>query len=380
MPDVQGRFLCSDETWTPSGLRSDAVAVLMSGGVDSSTATAMLRRAGRDVVGITMLIPSGLGPDCGGAEVRACCGSGASEIARQLGIPHYFVDVRDEFRAHVIEPFRAAYRSGRTPSPCIDCNTFIKFGVVMRLLREALGIEEVATGHYARIVDCADGPGLCAGVDAAKDQSYFLYGIRRETLPRLLFPLGGQTKERTRGLAAAYGLDFSDREESVELCFAGQGDYRAALGANPDAGPGDILDTAGRVIGRHRGISRYTIGQREGLGVAGGVPLYVVDIDPEANAVVLGDREAAGSRVVHAHRVNILAPNLIAEGVRCFGKVRYRQGAAPCSVSELSEERLVVEFDTPQHGVTPGQHLVLYSDSGRVLAGGEILRERGPRL
>jgi len=346
----------------------------MSGGVDSSTAAAMLRRAGRDVVGVTMLIPSGLGPDCGGAELRACCGSGASEIARQLGIPHYFIDVRDEFRAHVLDPFRAAYRGGRTPSPCIDCNTFIKFGAVMSILREQLGIEQVATGHYARVVEYADGLGLCAGIDSTKDQSYFLYGIRREMLPRLLFPLGGQTKERTRELAAACGLDFSNREESVELCFAGQGDYRAALGNSPDAGPGDVLDTVGRVIGRHKGISHYTIGQREGLGVASGVPLYVVDIDCEANTVVLGDREAAGSRVVRAHRLNVLAPGSITGGGRCFGKVRYRQGADSCTVVDLGGEEMTVAFEKPQHGVTPGQHLVLYSESGRVLAGGEILR------
>lgn len=346
----------------------------MSGGVDSSTAAAMLRRAGRDVVGITMLIPSGLGPDSGEAELRACCDSGASRVAQQLGIPHYFVDVRDEFREHVLEPFRAAYRSGRTPSPCIDCNTFIKFGAVMSILREQMGIEQVATGHYARIVAYADGLGLCAGVDATKDQSYFLYAIRRKMLPSILFPLGGQTKERTRELAVAYGLDFGDREESVELCFAGQGDYRAALGSSPDAGPGDILDTSGRVLGRHRGISRYTIGQREGLGVAGGVPLYVVDIDPEANTVVLGGREAASSRIVHACRVNVLARDAIVVGEQCFGKIRYRQDAAPCTVVELDGGCLTVEFKKPQHGVTPGQHLVLYSESGRVLAGGEIMR------
>ena len=372
MPDAIDKFMCSGREWEPAGPRDEAIAVMMSGGIDSSVTAAMLKRSGRDIVGVTMQIPSGLGPRCGGAELRACCGTGASQIAAQLGIPFYFVDVRDEFRRHVIEPFREAYRNGRTPSPCIDCNTHIKFGSMMDLVRDALGIEQVATGHYARISASA----LRAAEDKRKDQSYFLYGIRRADLPRILFPLGGQTKDRTRDLAVDYGLELIDRTESVELCFAGQGDYREALGDEPDAGPGDVLNLEGNTIGTHKGISQYTIGQRGGLGIAGGVPLYVVDINPEANAVMLGRREAACRRDVHASGLNVLAPEMLAGGGRYLGKIRSRLDAAPCTITQLGEDFITVEFDEPEHGVCPGQHLVLYTDAGQVVAGGTI--ERGP--
>ena len=366
--------MCSGREWMPSGPRQGAVAVMMSGGVDSSVTAAMLERAGRDVVGVTMQVPSAIGCSQSGIELRACCGTGASGVAQQLGIPHYFVDVRDAFREHVIEPFRRAYGRGLTPSPCIDCNTHVKFGVLMRLVRKALGIEQAATGHYARILKAGGACGLYAAADSAKDQSYFLYGIKRDDLSRLLFPLGGQTKERTRELANAYGLDADRRAESAELCFAGQGDYRSALGDNPDAGPGDVLDLDGSVIGTHNGISQYTIGQREGLGIAAGVPLYVVEIDPETNTITLGDRAAACATTVRAAKLNVLAPSLLSRGGRFLGKIRSRLDAEPCKVVELDDAHIVAEFDQPEHGVTPGQHLVLYSDSGRVIAGGEILR------
>ena len=368
------KFFCSATEWEPAGPREDAVAVLMSGGVDSSVAAAMLSRAGRDVVGITMQIPSGIGPKESGAELRACCGSGAANVARQLGIAHYFVDVRDEFKELVLEPFRTAYREGRTPSPCIDCNTHIKFGVVMQLVRETFGIEHVATGHYARIIQTGGQPGLFAAANNPKDQSYFLYGIRKDDLPRILFPVGGQTKDRTRQIAAACGLDLANRAESAELCFAGQGDYRAALGDDPDAGPGDVLDLDGNLLGTHNGISNYTIGQREGLGIAASAPLYIVDIDPDRNTITLGDRDAAGGTSVRACSLNILAPEELRRGGRLFGKIRHRQQMDACTVAETGGDFIAVEFDQPQHGITPGQHLVIYSASGRVVAGGEITR------
>jgi len=372
MPALEDRFICSGRAWSPAARPEDAVAVLMSGGVDSSVSAALLRNAGLDVVGVTMLVPSALGPQCDGAALRARCGSGASEVARQLGIPHYFVDVRGEFTKHVIEPFRSAYRVGRTPSPCVDCNTRVKFGAVLRLLREGLGTEQIATGHYARIRDVDGASALYAGSDSSKDQSYFLYGIPREVLPAVRFPVGDQSKDETRGLAAELGLGVAARSESIELCFAGQGDYRAALGADPDAGPGDVLDLDGNVLGRHKGISHYTVGQREGLGIAVGYPLYVVAIDPETNTVVLGDREAARSADVRAAKLNVLAPEALEEEMRCRGSIRSTTPAEPCTVTALEPDALTVAFDEPRHGVTPGQHLVLYADDGRVLAGGEI--------
>ena len=372
MAAAQDRFRCSGRAWEPAGPRDRAVAVLMSGGVDSSVAAAVLREAGHDVVGITMHVPSALAPDGSEAEPRADSGADAARVARELDIPHYVVDVRDAFRRLVIDPFRDAYRRGRTPSPCIGCNTHVKFGVVPRLVREAFGIEQLATGHYARIETCDDGPGLFTARHRAKDQSYFLYGIERTRLAAVRFPLGAWTKDRTRDAADRLGLDVSSRAESAELCFAGQADYRAALGPEPDAGPGDVLDLAGQVLGRHRGISNYTVGQREGLGIALGVPMYVVDIDPERNTVTLGDRAAAGRRRVRAAKLNVLAPDALQRGGRLFGKVRSRLEAAPCTVVELRRDAVTVEFDAPEHGVTPGQHLVLYAPSGRVIAGAEI--------
>jgi tRNA-specific 2-thiouridylase len=376
MPNASEKLMCSGREWEPVGPRGDAVAVLMSGGVDSSVAAAMLRATGRDVVGVTMQIPSALGPRTPGAELRACCGTGAGAVARQLGIPHYVADVREQFRRQVIQRFRAAYRAGRTPSPCIDCNTFIKFGIVMRLIAEALGIERVATGHYARIVEEPDGVALYAGADGSKDQSYFLAGVRRQALSRVCFPVGEQTKERTREMATEWGIGAAGRAESAELCFAGQADYRGALGPEPDAGPGSVLDTAGRVIGRHKGISRYTIGQREGLGIAARTRLYVIAIDAASNTLVVGDREAASGRRVAAEHLNVLAPGRLERGGRLFGKIRSRLDAAPCSVIEYGPGRMVVEFDAPEHGVCPGQHLVLYTEAGRVVGGGRIVREQ----
>lgn len=375
MDCARERWLCSGKQWVPRGARADAVAVLMSGGVDSSVSAAMLVRAGRDTVGITMQVPSAVAPRVPGAELAACCGTGAAEVAAQVGIPHYFVDVREEFRRFVIEPFREAYREGRTPSPCIACNTHVKFGAVLRLLHDSFGIEQVATGHYARVVERDERLGLYAALDERKDQSYFLYGIRRTELARVLFPVGGQTKERTRQLAAEWGLAAADRDESQELCFAAQGDYRAALGEHPDAGPGDVVDTAGQVIGRHEGISRYTIGQRQGLRIAAGVPLYVVDIDPVGNTITVGDRAAAGSRRVRAEALNVLAPEELESGREFLGKVRYKQRGDRCRLLELDADAMTVEFLEPCHGVSPGQHLVLYSGSGEVVVGGEIVRE-----
>ncbi len=380
MSDAKQKFFCSGRPWEPAGRGRQGVAVLMSGGVDSSVAAAMLQRAGRDVVGVTMQIPSGISPRHADAQLESRSGQGAAEAARQLGIPHYFLDVRDEFRQSILQPFRQAYRHGFTPSPCIDCNARMKFGVVMRLVRQVLCVEQIATGHYARIAERHGQFGLYAAADTTNDQSYFLYGIKRDDLKNILFPLGGQTTQRTRELAASYGLDAA-RARSVELCFAGQGNYRVALGAAPDAGPGDVLDLRGNVIGRHKGISHYTVGQRHGLGIAASVPLYVVRIDPERNTITLGDRAAAGTRTVSAHKVNVLAPQVLDEASRLLGRVRSTGTAEPCTVAVRKSDRtdgdsaiIDAEFDRPRQGVAPGQHLVLYSERSRVVAGGEILR------
>ena len=360
-------FVCTNREWTPTG--APAVAVLMSGGVDSSVTTALLKRAGYDVVGVTMRVPSAVG-----GWASSAAGSAAA-VARELDVPHYIADVHDCFREKVLEPFRASYRRGETPSPCVICNATVKFGAVLDAVRKQFGIAKIASGHYARIAETADGWGLFKSADELKDQSYFLYRLRREVLADVLFPLGEQTKVETRRVAAELGLAVANRDDSLELCFAGHADYRAALGENPDAGPGDVLDLSRRVIGKHEGISRYTIGQRSGLGIAGKVPLYVIDIDAAHNTVTLGDRAAAQGHIVHASVLNILAPALLRRGATVMGKIRSRQPGGECEVVDFDENALAVRFASPQHGVTPGQHLVLYSANGQVLGGGIIRRE-----
>ena len=359
-------FACTTREWSASG--APAVAVLMSGGVDSSVTAALLVRAGYDVVGITMRIPSAVDGWTSSAI------ESATAVASALGLPHYVADVADCFCEHVLEPFRSSYRRGETPSPCVICNAAVKFGAVRSAALDAFGISRIASGHYARIVETTAGWGLFKAADESKDQSYFLYRLQRDILSDVLFPLGGQTKTQTRRVAAELGLSVAERGDSLELCFAGHGDYHAALGANPDAGPGDVLDMHGRVIGKHKGISHYTIGQRSGLGIAAREPLYVIDIDFGRNTVTLGNRTAAESRIVHADTLNILAPPLMRVGEPVFGKIRSRQKGGECELTHIDPSSMAVRFAEPQHGVTPGQHLVLYSAEGQVLGGGVIVR------
>jgi len=365
--DVIELFPPSFAPWRGGGDDRD-IAVLVSGGVDSSTAASLLKESGWNVLGITMKIPVAAGCE----RTRPCCGAEAALVCAKLGIGHYFLGVEDVFRKYVIEPFEAAYVAGRTPNPCVDCNTFLKFRVVWDFIEKTFGIRRLATGHYARIVDDSGEPRLGTAVDVDRDQSYFLYGIRRGRLGDLVFPLGDMTKQAVRELARKQGLGAAERIDSMELCFAASGDYRRALSGQLGAAKGPILDMAGNVLGEHNGIFNYTLGQRRGSGVAAGKPLYVTAISPKENSITLGPRDAVLRRDVRAEDLNTLIPERIRIGERLLGKIRSYGDGAPCTINEVGNNTIAVEFDDPQFAPCPGQRLVLYDERGFVAAGGAI--------
>ena len=357
----------SFEPWSPVKGTDRQVAVLMSGGVDSSVTAHLLGEAGWDVVGITMKIPV----SCETFS-RGCCGVDAALVCHEMGIAHYFVDVAEAFEGLIIERFRESYAAGLTPNPCADCNTFLKFSLVWDLIEEAFGIKHVATGHYARVVETEGGARLGRCKDKSKDQSYFVYGIGRERLGRFVLPLGEYTKAEVRAIAEKLGLSVAQKPESMELCFAGEADYRNVLDDAQSNRPGDLTDMAGKRIGEHKGISNYTLGQRRGLGFAGGKPLYAGRIDAGTNTVALGTREEVGRRVIRADEINLLIADGLCEGALLYGKIRSYGDPSPCRVAAVSESEVTVEFDEPQFAPSPGQKLVLYDNSDYVVAGGTI--------
>ena len=354
------------EAWKAAEQGNKDIIVLMSGGVDSSVTAMLLKQAGWNVLGITMKIPVAERCD----YQRSCCGVEAAYVCRDLGIPHYYVDVREAFEHLVIEPFRRSYAEGRTPSPCVDCNTALKFGLVWDFLEENFGVHYLATGHYARVVQSDGRFCLATAADTSRDQSYFVYGVPANRLSRLILPLGELTKDQVRGLARGAGLPVASRPDSMELCFAGEGDYRSAL-VGTDAPTGPILDTAGNVIGEHDGIHNYTMGQRRGLRVAAGSPLYVTQICPEDNSITAGTHADICRRDVQAEDVNVLIPEKLRRGEHLSGKIRSQGGPSSCTVADIDSSTVKVKFQTPQFAPTPGQRLVLY-DGDRVVAGGTM--------
>ena len=346
---------------------SKQIAVLMSGGVDSSIAAHLLKEDGWDVLGVTMKIPVSRN-----TSRRDCCGADAAIVCNELNIPHYLADVTDAFWKLIIEPFRRSYAKGQTPNPCVECNTLVKFSLVWDLLEEKFGISYLATGHYAQVIKTEDGVRLGRARDKAKDQSYFIYGIARDRLERFVLPLGALTKDKVRSIAAQRNLGVADKSESMELCFAGAGDYRAALIGTEANRSGDITDMQGKKIATHKGIANYTLGQRRGIGFAGGEPLYVGKIDPKTNTVALGTRDEVSSRTITANQINVLIPEELAPGERLFGKIRSYGPSAPCRVVNASETDMTAEFDEPQFAPCPGQKLVLYDNEDNIVAGGTI--------
>lgn len=338
------------------------VAMALSGGMDSAVAAGLLRRQGWNLQGVHLrLFPLAATED----RVQA--------LAQRLGIPLTVVDLQQEFSREVLDYFVSEYAQGRTPNPCVRCNAAIKFGRLWEHLRQD-GFTHLATGHYARILPADDGaPGLFRGVDRRKDQSYFLSRLSRSLLPNLLFPLGHMTKEEVRLVHHQMGLPVRQNQpESMELCFIPQGDYleffktqRGFLGH-----PGDFVDTQGRLLGRHRGLEGYTVGQRRGLGIPAREPYYVIEIQPELNRVVLGHRQELFSPGLMASRMNwLIAPPV--EDLEAVAVIRYRHPGGRARITPLGPDGVRVVFAAPQSAVAPGQAVVFY-DRDRVLGGGWI--------
>ncbi len=347
--------------------KPNLVAVAMSGGVDSSVCAVRLLEQGCRVFGITARMrPPGTQPEAE-ADIEA-----ARAVARHLGISHHVVDLSEPFESRVLEYFAATYHAGRTPSPCVVCNRYIKFGALLQMARE-LGADRLATGHYARIECDGRRRHLLRGRDRRKDQSYFLFDLSQRQLAQALFPLGELTKDEVRCEAVRKGLPVTPRGESQDLCFAGQEQHwRITEARRPRARrPGVVVDRAGRTLGTHDGIHRFTIGQRRGLGVADGRRLYVVALRPRANEVVLGERDQLYRRELQVRQLRWISGSPRKAPFRAAVKLRYNHEAAPAQVTPLGAHVAKIHFDLPQFAVTPGQAAVCY-EGDRVVAGGWI--------
>jgi tRNA-uridine 2-sulfurtransferase len=373
------------------------IAVAMSGGVDSSTVAAILKQTGYDLVGFSMQLWNqrriNVGAD-GEPLPSRCCSLDdiydARTVANQLQFPFYVVNLEESFEQNVVAPFVAAYLNGRTPSPCVGCNSHLKFAKLVELAA-AVGSEKVATGHYARVEAHLDGYRLRKGKDQQKDQSYFLFELTQQQLAHALFPLGEMTKAEVRTIARQHGLMVAEKGESQEICFVPDGDYarfierylqenRAdsqailpklhQLQARKKAVAGDIVFN-GQVVGQHQGIHHYTVGQRRGLGIAWSEPLYVINIDPQTNQVIVGPQNALPGNSLKVNQVNWINGSAPTSSFAAAVRIRYRHQEAPARIIPQAADQVTVEFETPQRAISPGQAAVFY-DGEYVLGGGWI--------
>ena len=353
----------------------EKVLIAMSGGVDSSVAAYLMKQRGCDCVGVTMRLFSN--DDIGLSREKSCCSlddvQDARSVAAKLAIPYYVFNFTGDFKAQVIDRFTSAYACGQTPNPCIDCNRYLKFE---RLYERAqlMGCDAVVTGHYARIGQENGRFVLKKALDASKDQSYVLYSLTQEQLAHTRLPLGEFEKTDTRRIAEELGFFNARKPDSQDICFVPDGDYAAFIERTTGKTypEGNFVDEQGNVLGRHRGIIHYTVGQRRGLGIAAETPLYVKRIDPERNEVVLCRDEALYSRALTAKELNWMAFETPPDSFRASAKIRYRHTEQPCTVTALPGGRVAVEFDEPQRAATPGQAVVLYNGD-TVLGGGVIM-------
>lgn len=353
------------------------VVIGMSGGVDSSVAAALLLDDGYEVVGLTMRLWDG--EDVNGEHLDgACCSASAVEDAKyvcyRLGIEHHVLDFRSEFEKYVIDYFVDEYKNGRTPNPCIACNKFLKFDAMLKKA-ELLGADYIATGHYAKVeFDHVSGRYLLKRAESCeKDQTYALYSLTQEQLSKTLMPLGRlENKDETRRIAEERGLITAKKPDSMEICFVPDKNYAGFIErrtGNQDI-PGNFVDTEGNVLGQHRGIVHYTVGQRKGLGVTFGKPMFVLRIDAEKNEIVLGEKGTEFSNILIAENLNFITIEKLKEPIRVTAKVRYSAKEAEATVEPLENGRAKVTFDNPQRAITPGQAVVFYEIGGDCVVGG----------